>query len=78
MTLPVDTIGNHDGHFEDLPSAAATGLTRNRNTIDIPHRAVKRIACLGSGFVGGMMALLGNSCTLLLQADRHKALRPLS
>ncbi|KAL8713976.1 MAG: hypothetical protein Q9220_002122 [cf. Caloplaca sp. 1 TL-2023] len=32
---------------------APASLSRNSDTMDVPHKHVKKIACLGSGFVGG-------------------------
>lgn len=34
-------------------------LTRKADTTNVPHKAIKKIACLGSGFVGGRTSSLG-------------------
>lgn len=34
-------------------------LTRKADTTDVLHKAIKKIACLGSGFVGGRKSSFG-------------------
>lgn len=39
----------------------ATGSTWTLKTASVSQKAIKKITCLGSGFVGGMEALLSTS-----------------
>lgn len=45
--------------LERTITPAAGRLTRSMDTIDVPHKTIKRITCMGSGFVGGTEAFLG-------------------
>ncbi|KAL8802481.1 MAG: hypothetical protein Q9182_003789 [Xanthomendoza sp. 2 TL-2023] len=62
---PIQTIG--DIAMAHVPNAAlasgkflertiaptVNGSSRSMDTVDVPHRSVKKITCMGSGFVGG-------------------------
>ncbi|KAL8679774.1 MAG: hypothetical protein Q9186_003990 [Xanthomendoza sp. 1 TL-2023] len=53
--LPNATLAS--GRFlERTVTPAAARLTRSMDTIDAPHTRVKKITCMGSGFVGGTKA----------------------
>lgn len=45
------------GLSQDAHAPAVTGTMRSLNMANDSHNAIKRITCLGSGFVGGMKLL---------------------
>lgn len=50
-------------------------LTRQADTIDVPHKDIRKIACLGSGFVGGRIQTLGVFWQLV--TDHYSKVQPL-
>ncbi|KAL9030469.1 MAG: hypothetical protein Q9196_001413 [Gyalolechia fulgens] len=53
MAQSIQARQRYSGTLEEKGTIAAPGMAKGTNTMDIPHRVVKKIACLGSGFVGG-------------------------
>ncbi|KAI4175874.1 MAG: hypothetical protein LQ343_001488 [Gyalolechia ehrenbergii] len=53
MAQYIEARPRYSGTLEEKSTTAAPGMAKITNMIDIPHRKVKKIACLGSGFVGG-------------------------
>lgn len=69
MAQYIEARPRYSGTLEEKSTTAAPGMAKITNMIDIPHRKVKKIACLGSGFVGGMKAIPDILLFLVLWAD---------
>lgn len=76
MALSMDDLLASRIFPERAASSTMSGLTTSLATIDIPHKAVKKITCLGSGFVGGMKAFLDDALLHMIAAHCTKVLHP--
>lgn len=66
LHIPMPTASSSTREGATTP--AAKRLSRPTEAINIPHKKVSKICCIGAGYVGALFALSNSSAKLLTSA----------